>query len=181
VSRRTGISSHRVAGPTGPPETLGGVSNHPLSDLVARIASERRVWVRAAVVKQDESWTLAVLEVTLGGAPPRCLHAQWRYPRAVFAATNPAGATVARWLGSGRLTLRPPTIVFSPGDWASRDWRESAAASMYEQLGWPSLVWMLRPVGPASLVLHEELVARDAPAFLSFDEAALAWTPTWGA
>jgi hypothetical protein len=151
------------------------VSNHPLSDLAARIASERRVWVRAAVVKQDETWTLAVLEITLGAAPPRWQRAHWRYPRAVFTATNPAGSTVAQWLGRGRLALRPPTVAFSPGDWASRDWRESTAATMYEQLDWPSHVWTVRPAGPASLVLHEELVARDAPAFLSLDEAALAF------
>lgn len=47
--------------------------------------------------------------------------------------------------------------------------------TIYEQLGWPSLVWTIRPPGATTLVLHDELVACDAPAFLSFDQAALAF------
>ena len=151
------------------------MSNHPLSELVERIASERRVWVRAALVKQDESWVLALLEITLGVAPPAWRRAQWRYPRAVFAAISPKGATAARWLSSGRLALRGARVRLTPGESASRDWRESAAATVYEQLDWPGLVWTIRPYAPASIGLHEELVAVDAPAFLSFDDAALAF------
>jgi hypothetical protein len=151
------------------------VSNHPLSELVDRIASERHVWVRAALVKQDESWALALLEITLGAPPPGWRRAQWRYPRAVFAAISPKGATDARWLSSGRLVLRGASVPLTPGEWASREWRESAAATVYEQLDWPGLVWAIRPFAPTSIGLHEELVAMDAPAFLSFDEAALAF------
>lgn len=150
------------------------MSNHPLSELVSRIASQRWVWARAAVVKQDDTWTLALLEITLGAPPPGWRRTQWRYPRAVFAASSPKGTTVARWLSDGRLILRPATVSFSPDDGVSRDWRESAAATIYEQLDWPSLIWTIRPTGVSTIGFHEELVAREAPAFLSFDEAARA-------
>ena len=162
-------------GPTAAPETLGDVSNHPLSELVDRIAAERRVWVRAAVAKQGESWTLVVLEITLGTPPPRWERARWRYPEAAFLAASPKGSTAARWLERGRLALQPPTVGFSPGDWVSRDWHESGWPSVYQQLEWPSLVWSIRPPGSAALPLLGELVAPDAPAFLSFQEAALAF------
>lgn len=151
------------------------MSNHPLSQLLARLEAERRVWVRAAVVQIDTAWSIALLELTLGAPPPTWRRTQWRYPRAIFSSSTPKGTTVAGLLLRGRLPLRPPTTVFSIGDWVNREWRESRFVGIYEPLEWPSIVWTARFANETGQVLHGELVARGAPAFLSFDEAALAF------
>jgi hypothetical protein len=89
----------RIAG-----ETLG-MENQALTDLIAQLTGEPRVWVRLAAHRQQEEWRLAVLEVTTREPPPLWKPSRWKYPRAVFLASAPAGKTVARWLDRGRIPL----------------------------------------------------------------------------
>lgn len=163
-----------VLAPTEVSARLPVVSNHPLRELVDRIASEKRTWVRAAAVRYEEQWRLALLDVTLGAAPTGWKRSRWRYPSAVFAAWSPNGTTVARWFSSGKLDVGGTSVAFAPEDGVTRDWRESRASGIYEPLEWPSMVWTVRTSQVGAIALHGELVAREAPAFLSFDEAARA-------
>ncbi|MFI4991435.1 MAG: helix-turn-helix domain-containing protein [Solirubrobacterales bacterium] len=50
--------------------------------------------------------------------------------------------------------------------------RDSNFQGVYEQLPWPVREWAIRSHDGSGQVLHDELVAADAPAFIGFDQAA---------
>ncbi len=148
--------------------------NRPLSDLTERLRKEPRVWVRLAANRPQEDWQLSLLEVTLGEAPPGWKRQRWSYERALFAASAPAGATVARWLERGRISMKSVSLPIAPGDRAQVERRQSRFVGIFEALPWPSIVWTVNVRDETSQMLHDELVADDAPAFLTFDLAARA-------
>jgi Schlafen, AlbA_2 len=53
--------------------------------------------------------------------------------------------------------------------------RQSRSATIYQPLPWPSVEWKVPVRAENPQMLHGELVASDAPAFLSFDLAAAAF------
>lgn len=149
--------------------------NRPLSDLTDRLREAPRVWVRLAANRPQDDWQLSLLEVTLGEAPPGWKRQRWSYERAVFVASAPAGATVARWLERGRISMKPVSLAIAPGDRAQVERRQSRFAGIFQALPWPSIVWTVNVRDEATQMLHDELVADDAPAFLTFDLAATAF------
>jgi hypothetical protein len=149
--------------------------NRPLSDLTDHLREAPRVWVRLAATRPQDDWQLSLLEVTLGEAPPGWKRQRWSYERAVFVASAPAGATVARWLEHGRISMKRVSLPIGPGDRAQVERRQSRFAGIFQALPWPSIVWTVNVRDEARQMLHEALVADDAPAFLTFDLAATAF------
>lgn len=149
--------------------------NRPLSDLTKRLSAERRVWLRLAANRPQEEWELSLLEVTLGEAPPAWNRQRWEYERAVFVAAAPAGATVARWLERGRISLRSVSLPIAPQDRVQVERRQSRFAGIFQALPWPSIDWTVHVRNETPQMLHGELVAHRAPAFLSFDLAGTAF------
>ncbi len=149
--------------------------NRPLSDLTDRLREAPRVWVRLATNRPQDDWQVSLLEVTLGEAPPGWKRQRWSYERAVFVASAPAGATVARWLERGRISMKPVSLAIAPGDRAQVERRQSRFAGIFQALPWPSIAWTVNVRDEATQMLHDELVADDAPAFLTFDLAATAF------
>ena len=78
---------------------------HPISTLTEYLAGQPRVWVRVGAQRLNGDWQLSLLEVTVEEAPPSWRRQRWTYERAVFVASRPGGATVARWLERGRISL----------------------------------------------------------------------------
>jgi hypothetical protein len=152
------------------------MENRPLEDLIAAVRATETVWIRLAGRRSDDSWGLALLEITAGEEPPAFERATWLYEAAAFTAAPQRGSTVADWLAQrkinqGRLELAIadlPTHV-------TVERRDSGFAGAFSTLAWPSVVWA---VGLANQYTHQfrgDLVADDAPAFLEFDQAAAAF------
>jgi hypothetical protein len=148
------------------------IENRPLADLTKRLRAEARVWVRLAANRPQDDWQLSLLEVTLGEAPPGWKRQRWSYERALFVASAPAGATVARWLERRRIPVKPFSLKIVPGEPAHVERRQSRFAGILQALPWPSIVWTVNVRDETPQMLHDELVADDAPAFLTFDLAA---------
>ncbi|HET8895411.1 MAG TPA: ATP-binding protein [Gaiellaceae bacterium] len=146
-----------------------------LSDLVVRLKEEPRVWVRLAANHPQDDWQLSLLEVTLGEAPPGWHRQRWSYERAVFVAAMPAGATVAGWLERGRISMRSVSLPIVAQNQVQAERRQSHFAGIFQALPWPSIVWTVNIRDDTPQMLHDELVADDAPAFLTFDLAATAF------
>jgi Putative DNA-binding domain len=146
-----------------------------LSDLVARLNAERRVWLRLAATRSQEEWQLSLLEVTVGEAPPGWRRQRWEYRRALFIASTPAGVTVARWLEGGRVVMKSLSVQLDLQDQIQTERRQSQFAGTLQPLPWPSVQWTLYFRNQPTQMLHDELVADDAPAFITFDLAAMAF------
>lgn len=152
------------------------MDNEPLSSLIGQLVGERRVWVRFAAHRPPQEWQLAVLEVTTGEPPPQWRRRRWRYPRAVFVASAPAGKTVAGWLARGRVRLPAGSTKLALHDSCSVERRDANADGIFEPPRWPAIQWSLNAYDPsAQSPPHDELVATGSPAFFSFDQAALAF------
>lgn len=151
-----------------------------LETLLARLEAEPRVWVRLAANRPLEEWQLSLLEITLTEPPPRWQRVSWLYERAVFLAAAPRGATVARWLGRGRVRLTPLSLPIKLGDSDVQvERRPSRFVGIFEPLPWPSIEWKVDVRDAQNRqMLHDELVAADAPAFLSYDLAGAAFFGT---
>jgi hypothetical protein len=148
-----------------------------LDFLLARLRAEPRVWVRMAVNRPLDEWQLSLLEVTLGEPPPGWVHQNWLYERAHLVAAAPQGETVARWLEKGRIRSKPVSLAISVSDpHVQVDRRQSGFVGIFQPLPWPSVEWKLYIQDAQNRqMLHDELVAADAPAFLSYDLAAAAF------
>lgn len=151
------------------------LESRPLSDLTERLRADPHVWVRLAANRAQNDWQLSLLEVTLGVAPPGWKRRRWSYERAVLVAAAPAGATVARWLERGRVSMRSVSLPIAPQDLVQAERRQSRFAGIFQALPWPSIDWTVHVRDDTPQMLHGELVAHDAPAFLSFDLAASAF------
>jgi hypothetical protein len=147
------------------------VESRLLSDLTERLNVERRVWVRVVAIRPDTDWQLALLEVTLGEAPPSWRRCRWRYPRAVFIASALSGRTVATWLTRERLALRPPSVAIRTRGSLHVERHDSRFAGLLEALPWPSIDWTTSVEDAPTQALQGSLVATDAPAFLGYDYA----------
>lgn len=152
----------------------------PLEMLLARLRSERSVWVRLAANRPVDDWQLSLLEITLTEPPPRWRRASWLYERAVFLAAAPQGATVASWLERGRVRLKTISLPIAIGDADVQvERRPSRFVGIFETLPWPSIEWRVNVRDAQNRqMLHDELVAPDAPAFLSYDLAGGAFFGT---
>jgi hypothetical protein len=143
-----------------------------VSTLSAYLAEQRRVWLRLAALRLEGDWKLALLEVTVGEAPPRWRRQRWVYERAIFVALKPAGATIARWLERGRVSLPSLSIQLAVEGSGSIERRDSNFQGIYEQLPWPTRESIVRVSDSSGHTIHDELVAADTPAFIGFDQAA---------
>ena len=144
-----------------------------LDSLVDCLVAQRYAWVRVAARRPDDrDWELALLEVTIGESPPCWCRQEWRYPSAVFIASRRAGATVARWLGKGRIPLLKDAVKVDLAGSVGVERRYSNFEGLYERLPWPTVEWDVHITGDSRQTVHDELVAADAPAFLNFDLAA---------
>lgn len=142
--------------------------------LLHRLRAEQRVWVRVAANRPLDEWHLSLLEITIGEPPADWKRQSWIYERAHFVAAAPSGATVARWLERGRLRLKPIALTVTVADsHVQVERRQSRWTGIFEPLLWPSIEWRVHVQDAQNRqMLHDELVAADAPAFLSFDLAA---------
>jgi hypothetical protein len=148
---------------------------HPVSALTEYLAEQQRVWVRVAANRLDGDWQLSLLEITVDEAPPSWSRGRWSYEHAVFVASKPAGATAARWLERGRISLPSLSIKVALDGSVSLERRDSNFQGIYEQLPWPAHEWTVRFRDSSGQTIHGELVAAEAPAFISFDQAAAAF------
>ena len=170
---RAGLNDHELKEIVGVLSNNDAMPNVTLDSLVARVADEPRVWVRVATSRPVDEWQLALLEVTLGEPPPRWRRCRWEYGRAVFAASAPNGKTVAGWLKCRRIPRIPLSLPLNLSTLVQVERRHSGFVGTLEPLPWPSDVWTVNVTPHAPGMLQGELVADNAPAFLSFDHAAL--------
>jgi hypothetical protein len=151
------------------------MGNHPLSALVEHLNSQPHVWLRLAISRPETEWQLTLLEVTLGEPPPDWRRQRWIYPSAAFIASMPAGATVAKWFHRKRLRLAGISLDLALPDSANVERRDSRFSGVFQVLPWPTRDWIVHLDGHPQQVSHDELVATDAPAFFSLDQAASAF------
>jgi hypothetical protein len=111
----------------------------------------------------------------IGEAPPSWRRQHWGYERAIFVASLLAGTTVAKWLTRERISLPSLSIRVPLDGSADAERRGSNFQGIYERLPWPYQEWKIYARDSSGQVLHEELVAADAPAFITFDQAAAAF------
>lgn len=146
-----------------------------LSDLTRRLEAEPRVWLRLAVQRPQDDWQLSLLEVILVERPPDWTPGRWAYERAVFLATAVSGSTVARWLERGRISIRGISSRIVVQDQVHAERRQSDFGGIFAPLTWPTTEWTVHLNAEPRQMLHDELVADGAPAFLTFDLAASAF------
>jgi hypothetical protein len=141
-----------------------------------RLRAEPRVWVRLAANRPLDVWQLSLLEIVAGEPPPGWKRQRWIYKRAVFIAAAVSGSSVAGWFARKRIRLGPFPLSITLQDTIQVERRRSRFAGIFERLEWPSVEWRIPLVQDANRqMLHGELVADDAPAFLSYDLAGAAF------
>jgi hypothetical protein len=151
------------------------MERQPVSVLSEYLAAQNRVWVRLAASRLEADWQLSLLEVTVGEAPPNWRRQRWSYERAIFVASQPAGATVAKWLTRERISLPGLSIKVTLEGSVDVERRDSRFQGIYQQLPWPTQEWTVHLRDRSGQMLHDELVAADTPAFITFDQAAAAF------
>jgi hypothetical protein len=141
-----------------------------------RLRAEQRVWVRLAANRPLDVWQLSLFEIVSGEPPPVWKRQRWIYERAVFIATAVSGSTVASWFARKRVRLGSFPLSITLQDTIPMERHRSRFAGIFERLEWPSVEWRI-PVAQDSnrQMLHGELVADDAPAFLTYDLAGAAF------
>jgi hypothetical protein len=151
------------------------MENRSLSELVAAVRAEERLWIRLAG-NCVENWRLALLEITAGAKPPLFGESRWLYAGAAFIAQELPGASVADWLDQQRITAPPLELEIAdlpPTVHVER--RDSGFAGSLSPLLWPSEIWTLSLPNQYTHQYRGDLVAGDAPPFLDFDQAAAAF------
>jgi hypothetical protein len=148
------------------------METHPINVLAEYLATQRRVWVRIAANLPDKDWKLVLLEVTTCEPPPGWHRQRWDYTTAVFVAAQRAGTSVAKWLTQERIVLPSLSLKVPLADSVHMERRDSSFEGLYERLAWPTMEWTVPARDSSGQVIHGELVAAGAPAFISFDEAA---------
>jgi hypothetical protein len=145
--------------------------------LLARVVAAPAVWVRIAASwnPNDESWHCAFLEVITGTPPDGWTEATWEYGQAVFSAVKVPGVTVGEWFEARELKVGSVTVPLVPQYDVRPDRRGSGVVTLYQPLLWPTVTWTTEIQTHGGGVFHGELVADDAPAFLNFDLAAVAF------
>jgi len=159
------------------------MENLPLSALVDRLKSERRVCVRLAAVRPETDWQAALLDITVGPSPPRWRRQTWLYPRAAFIASTRAGSTVARWFAKQQISIGSVSLGFELHNSVNIERRDSRFVGLFEPLEWSSWNWTVSIQGQHNTTVHDALVADDAPTFYGFQQAAssfFAVAPTTG-
>ncbi len=151
------------------------MDRHPISVLSESLEAQNRVWVRLAAVRLEADWQLSLFEVTVGEAPPSWRRQRWGYERAIFVASQPAGATVAKWLTRERISLPGLSIKVPLDGSVDVERRDSNFQGIYERLQWPSREWKVYARDTSGQTLHDELFAAATPAFINFDQAAAAF------
>lgn len=155
----------------------GAPAPSQLDLLLARVAQAPTVWARMAASwnPNTREWQFAFLEVITGAAPDSWLETTWEYSNAVFDAAEVAGPTVGDWFQAGQLRIGSVVVPLCPQYDVRADRLRSSGRSRYQPLLWPSLTWSAPAQTAGGGALHGELVADDAPAFLNFDQAAVAF------
>jgi schlafen family protein len=152
--------------------TVVDMETHTINVLAEYLATQRRVWVRIAANLPDKDWKLVLFEVTTCEPPPGWHRQRWDYPTAVFVAAQRAGTSAAKWLTQERIALPSLSLKVPLAGSVHVERRDSNFEGLYERLAWPTMEWTVPARDSSGQVGHGELVAADAPAFISFDEAA---------
>ena len=143
-----------------------------LNMLLEELSSAETAWVRLAA-SREQKWEIRFLEVVTGEAPPGWRRTRWVYPRAMFLGTSRSGETVANWLRNRRVVVRPHTLSLEGmSEHTYVDHRESGWGGLYEPLNWPSDEWRVSFRQEFQGQPPEDLVADQAPSFITFDVAA---------
>lgn len=139
-----------------------------LSELAGALERESIVWVRLSAELVGDGWTLRLLEVTSGEAPPTWREIDWRYPEFMFGALAVEGVTAATWIRQKQITLEEIAFDAPFHDNLSRERRESGWGSNYfEPLRWPCDEWRLSRTDSPMGAQSGELVSDSAPSFRS--------------
>ncbi len=77
-----------------------------------------------------------------------------------------------RWLERERIALPSLSIKLKLDGAVDVERRDSRFQGIYQPLPWPAREWTVHVADRSGQMLHGELVAAGAPAFLSFDQAA---------
>lgn len=144
----------------------------PLDELATAIDTERTVWVRVAAVESGGEWYPQLLELTSGSAPPSWKPLRWAYASAFLVASKREGAAVARWLRKRAIILR--SLRISLAHLADQAWcerRASRSKGIYEPLPWPTDEWHMASSSQPPVSSVGELVAENAPSFMSLQTA----------
>jgi Putative DNA-binding domain len=146
-----------------------------LERLLARLTEAPAVWARmaACLTPNDRQWHLVLLEVISGAPPEPWKERRWEYADAVFAAVEVPGCEVVAWFVASEFQIGAVKVPLKAQYDVHPDRKDSRAPTMYQPLPWPSTMWITQAQAPGGGMYHGQLVADDAPAFLSFDQAAI--------
>lgn len=137
-----------------------------LEELLRALEATDVVWTRLAADASSGPWTLRLLELTSGAAPPNWREINWRYTDYVFSAREINGATLARWLQDEAIPVDDLSIpaAFQPD--VQRERRESGwGTNTNEPLIWPFEEWQLQSTQNGNSPVSHELVAEGLPYF----------------
>jgi hypothetical protein len=142
----------------------------PLADLLTALEVEAVVWLRLAADASSGQWTLRLLELITGAAPPNWHAINWRYPDYVFLAREFGGAEVAGWLRDTAIPVDGLSISTSFQPEVQGERRESGwGTNSSEPLAWPFQEWQLWQSESVNNPVSHELVAEHLPYFATPD------------
>jgi len=155
-------------------DTLGmSESQFPIDALISKLEAETKIWVRVAASKTRGDWEVRILEITTQEKPPRWRTCRWLYPNAAFVAVTRTGSVVANWLRSRRIRLGQIRVPLDGlADTVFNERHQSGWVGLYEPLMWPSLEWRLPYQNEHHVQPPRDLVAEDAPSFMTFETGA---------
>lgn len=151
-----------------------------LADFLDEVADEP-AFVRASIIKADDSWTARHLDVVVGQQPPSDQPAVWRYRDVVFIAGLVDGEELRRWFhpgGAGALHLASYSAAV-PKVWESINFNRQPSRALHStpRLPWPHVVYEIGSPEdqPTAGTITGHLVGEDCPSFPSYDHAAQAF------
>jgi hypothetical protein len=147
-----------------------------IEQAIGHVEAEPTIWVRVAATQGQGEAGLkqTMLDLVSGPPPPNWEPLYWRYPSAIFIASEQSGLVVARWLRERLIRLYGALIdlpnMFEPIRWDRRD--SLAIWGAYVPLPWPTVNVMFNQQARGQDNASGVLVADGPPSFATYYAAA---------
>ena len=149
-------------------------------ELLVEMDAEEEVWVRFGAILSDyqDDWSLIVLDITTGVAPPDWEFIYWRYARAILWAETLPGSSVTNWIRSHSISVGDDAIAIPEVQLAQLHTvrrRSSGSLGAHGRFDWPYSEWTLSLEGTIGNSFTDELIGDGSvPPFIRPDIAVAA-------